>query len=201
MTQFVPIGVALVLCMLAGITDIRSLRIYNWLTVPALLSGMIFQFAMHGAAGLTDSLAGVLISFAVLLVPFMIGAMGAGDVKLMSALGAWVGGLFASQIILVACLLTGVASVIAILRRGGIRAAWLNVRISWYRLQTLKHHLVMDEPDELRAMQSDPERKSDLIPFSIMLLLAVLLVLLVQMHNSSAFATLSSLALKIWSPS
>ncbi len=193
MAEYISISVATALCISAAVTDIRLLQIYNWLTLPALALGLIWQTAVYGASGLADGLAGVLIAFAVLLVPFMIGAMGAGDVKLMSALGAWVGVSFASQILLVACLLTGAASILVLLRRGGIKAAWLNMQISWLRLQTLKHHLVLDQPDELRSMKDDVSRRSDLIPFSIMLLLAVLLVLLIHFHNDFSVDSLSSL--------
>ena len=193
MAEYVSIGVALALCIAAAVTDVRFLKIYNWLTLPAFATGLLWQLAMHGLDGLFDGLIGALIAFAVLLIPFMIGAMGAGDVKLMSALGAWVGGTFASQIVLVACLLTGAASLIVLLRRGGLRATWLNMRISWFRIMTLKHHLVLDQPDELRSMKDDVKRRSDLIPFSVMLLLAVFLVLLIHLQRESAFTTLSYL--------
>lgn len=193
MAESVSICVALALCITAAVTDVRSLKIYNWLTLPALAAGLLWQVAMQGTDGLLDGIAGVGIAFAVLLVPFVMGAMGAGDVKLMSALGAWVGGSYALQILLVACLLTGAASLIVLLRRDGLRAAWLNMRISWFRILTLKNHLVLDQPDELRAMNDDADRRSDLIPFSIMLLLAVLLVLLIHLQREAAFTSLSSL--------
>lgn len=193
MAEYISIFVALGICVSAAFTDIRLLQIYNWLTVPALVSGLIWQSSMHGVDGLMDGLGGVLLAFAALLIPFVIGAMGAGDVKLMSALGAWVGVGFASQILLIACLLTGVASVLVLLRRGGISAAWVNLKISWFRLQTLKHHIVLDDPEELRAMKEDPDRRSDLIPFSIMLLLAILLVLLLQLHNNFDYESLAVL--------
>lgn len=193
MAEYISICVALALCVSAAFTDVRLLQIYNWLTMPALISGLIWQVSMHGVEGLLDGLAGVLIAFAVLLIPFMIGAMGAGDVKLMSALGAWVGVSFASQILMIACLLTGVSSVIVLLRRGGLSAAWVNMQISWLRLQTLRHHIVLDQPDDLRAMKEDATRKSDLIPFSVMLLLAVLLVLLLQLHHSFSVESLTQL--------
>ena len=193
MAEYISICVALGICISAAFTDVRRLQIYNWLTVPALVSGLIWQSSMHGVDGLMDGLGGVFLAFAALLIPFVIGAMGAGDVKLMSALGAWVGVGFASQILMIACLLTGVASVIVLLKRGGVSAAWTNMKISWFRLQTLKHHIVLDQPDELRSMKNDPNRRSDLIPFSIMLLLAVLLVLLVQLHNNFHLESLTLL--------
>jgi prepilin peptidase CpaA len=196
MAEYISIGVALAVCIAAVVTDVRSLKIYNWLTLPALASGLIWQVAMHGFHGLLDGVTGVLVAFAVLLIPFVTGAMGAGDVKLMSALGAWVGVSFASQIVLVACLLTGAASLIVLLRRGGLQSAWLNMRIAWFRILTLKNHLVMDQPDELRSMKEDKDRRADLIPFSIMLLLAVFLVSLVHFQRESVVTSLNFLLIK-----
>jgi len=196
MAEYISIGVALAVCIIAVVTDVRSLKIYNWLTLPALASGLVWQVAMHGFDGLLDGITGVLVAFAVLLIPFVTGAMGAGDVKLMSALGAWVGVSFASQIVLVACLLTGAASLIVLLRRGGLRSAWLNVRIAWFRILTLKNHLVMDQPDELRSMKEDQNRRSDLIPFSIMVLLAVFLVSLIHLQRESFVTSLNFLLIK-----
>jgi prepilin peptidase CpaA len=196
MAEYISIGVALAVCITAVVTDVRSLKIYNWLTLPALASGLIWQVATRGFDGLLDGVTGVLVAFAVLLIPFVTGAMGAGDVKLMSALGAWVGVSFASQIVLVACLLTGAASLIVLLRRGGLQSAWLNVRIAWFRILTLKNHLVMDQPDELRSMKEDKDRRDDLIPFSIMLLLAVFLVSLVHFQRESVVTSLHFLLIK-----
>lgn len=193
MAQYIPMLIALAICVTAAVTDVRSLKIYNWLTLPALGLGLIWQFSNYGLSGLMNGFAAVAIAFLVLMIPFMIGAMGAGDLKLMSALGAWVGPSFASQIVLIACLLTGAASVIVLVRRGGLREAWLNMRIAWFRMMTIKHHLVVDQPEELRAMKVDGDRKGDLIPFSIMLLLAILLVLLICVQRdftATSFLTL-----------
>jgi prepilin peptidase CpaA len=196
MAEQVAFFVALGICVSAAVTDIRFLQIYNWLTLPALVLGLLWQLATAGPSGLLDGMAGVLIAFAVLLIPFMIGGMGAGDVKLMSALGAWLGASSAAQILLIACLLTGAASILSLIRRGGLSAAWLNMKISWFRLQTLKHHLVLDQPHELRSMKEDEARKSELIPFSIMLLLAVLLVLLIQAYPVDAITSLHFLMIR-----
>lgn len=76
---------------LATYTDLRSRRIPNWLVVPFFGAGVLVSCWFHGWHGLVQSLGGAglgLLSFGVL---FMMGGMGAGDVKLFAAIGAWIG--------------------------------------------------------------------------------------------------------------
>jgi prepilin peptidase CpaA len=75
----------------ATFTDLRSRRIPNWLVVPFFGAGVLVSCWFRGWHGLGQSLCGAglgLLSFGVL---FMLGGMGAGDVKLFAAIGAWIG--------------------------------------------------------------------------------------------------------------
>jgi prepilin peptidase CpaA len=75
----------------AAIIDGRSLRVPNWLTYHFLLGGLCFALFKGGIAlGLT-ALAGAGVGLLTLLPLYSIGGMGAGDVKLMAGLGAWIG--------------------------------------------------------------------------------------------------------------
>jgi prepilin peptidase CpaA len=71
--------------------DLKTRRIPNYLTLGGALAGLVFQFGYHGLPGLRDGLAGLGLGFILLLVPYMLGGMGAGDVKAGAALGAWLG--------------------------------------------------------------------------------------------------------------
>ena len=75
----------------AAIIDGRSLRVPNWLTYHFCLGGLIFAFMRGGSPFLLSSLAGAVVGLLSLLPLYAIGGMGAGDVKLMAGLGAWVG--------------------------------------------------------------------------------------------------------------
>ena len=75
----------------ALITDVRSMKIPNWLTIPTALSGMLFYGITGGWEGFVFSFQGLAGGFAVLLLMYVIRAVGAGDVKLFGALGAWCG--------------------------------------------------------------------------------------------------------------
>lgn len=87
----------------ATFTDLRSRRIPNWLVLPFLLAGLALSTWMHGWQGLGQSLGGALLGLVIYGVLFWMGGMGAGDVKLCAAIGAWVG----PQQLILALVLTG----------------------------------------------------------------------------------------------
>jgi Flp pilus assembly protein protease CpaA len=73
--------------------DARTRRIPNYLTLATALSGLGFQFGAHDWPGLGQGLLGLCVGFALLIGFFLKGGMGAGDVKALAALGAWLGPL------------------------------------------------------------------------------------------------------------
>ena len=75
----------------AAVTDLRQRRIPNYLTVPAALLGLLFHSFAPGGWGFLTSLAGFAVGFGLLLLPWIVGGGGMGDVKLLAALGAWFG--------------------------------------------------------------------------------------------------------------
>jgi prepilin peptidase CpaA len=97
--------IALVVAFGACITDVRSRRIPNVLTFGSAAAAIIFHASTGQLAGLFQSVEGWLVGAAIFFAPFALGGLGAGDVKLLAALGAWVGPLDALWI----GLYTGVA--------------------------------------------------------------------------------------------
>lgn len=73
---------------LAVESDVRRLRIPNWLTFGGLAGALGLAAAQGGGAGLLAALAGAGSALALLFVPFVVGWLGAGDVKAMMVLGA-----------------------------------------------------------------------------------------------------------------
>jgi prepilin peptidase CpaA len=68
-------------------------RIPNWLTVPAAAMALLYHtLAPHGIGPLL-ALAGFAVGFSLLLLPWLLGGGGMGDVKMLAALGAWLGPL------------------------------------------------------------------------------------------------------------
>jgi len=77
--------------VVATFTDVRSRRIPNWLVVPFLLAGIAVAGWSHGWRGIGSSLAGAGLGLLIYGVLCWMGGMGAGDVKLCAAIGAWIG--------------------------------------------------------------------------------------------------------------
>ena len=89
----------------AGYTDLRMQRIPNYLTVPAAIGGLIFSLAYSfptyafgypaqtfgSPPDVCNCLLGFALGFAIFFIPFALGGGGSGDLKLVAALGAWLG--------------------------------------------------------------------------------------------------------------
>lgn len=81
----------LVLLVWAAIEDLRTRRIRNWLTLTLALAGLALSLSPVGRVGLSGAALGLLTGFVVGLPFFLLGLRGGGDVKLMAAVGAWLG--------------------------------------------------------------------------------------------------------------
>ena len=88
----------LFLSLLAGgavFTDLWRKKIYNWMTLPSLFLGVFWLTWHFGWRGLGDSLLGILVGLICFGALFLVGWLGAGDVKLLMAFGAWGGAAYA----------------------------------------------------------------------------------------------------------
>lgn len=101
----------------AFITDIKSMKIPNMLTIPAMLCGILFHFIDAGWSGLMFTGKGLGVGFGILLVMYWLGAVGAGDVKLFGGIGAWTGTLFTIQTLLYSILFAGLIGIAILLWR------------------------------------------------------------------------------------
>ena len=111
---------------IGAMTDIASRRIPNWLTYSAMLVG-IAGHALEGWHGLGDAIAGGLISGGAFLVFYLVHAMGAGDVKLITAVGCLVGTSLAIEILLASAIAGGIFAIAISLWQGKLRAVIVNV--------------------------------------------------------------------------
>ncbi len=103
--------IAVLLAVAAAIFDLRQHRIPNWLTYPGIILGFVFRGAVLGWKGLATALVGCLLAGGVMFLFFMVRAMGAGDVKIMAAIGAFVGPGSAAEVLLATAICGGVLAI------------------------------------------------------------------------------------------
>lgn len=93
----------------AAAIDLRERRIPNWLTFGAWLAALPLQIAVHGLGhGAADWATGWITGLAIVLPFYLVHGMAAGDVKLMAAVGAWLGASMALEIALATFVIGGV---------------------------------------------------------------------------------------------
>jgi Flp pilus assembly protein protease CpaA len=133
----VPWVVVIVAAAIAVRVDLRSRRIPNWLTGPVLLIGLLWGAAcalgavtsptVAATRGIGDSLLGALVASLPFLILWLGMGAGAGDAKLMMAIGAWLG-MTAGLLVLLCTAIAGGALVIAWgLKEGRLLAAFANL--------------------------------------------------------------------------
>src|SRR5215470_8397126 len=120
-------------CMAIGgvacATDLRTRRIPNVLTFGAALAGLMFQFATGGVGALGQAALGWLLGALVFLLPFALGGLGGGDVKLLAALGAWLGPADAVWLVLYTGIAGAVMAVGVSALYGYLGTAMQNIRL------------------------------------------------------------------------
>jgi prepilin peptidase CpaA len=87
-----PVWVVTVTLVVAAVIDGLQLKVPNWITYPMIVGGWAYSTWFFGAEGLMWSVIGMFCGLALLMPLYAIGGMGAGDVKLMGGIGAWLWG-------------------------------------------------------------------------------------------------------------
>jgi prepilin peptidase CpaA len=115
-------------CALVGsVFDVKSRRIPNFITVPFFLLGLAMHLALGGWKQLLTSLAAGLICGLVFLVFYIAGGMGAGDVKLVMAVGCIAGLSHIAYILVLTALSGGVMALVLAMARGRLQQTIMNV--------------------------------------------------------------------------
>lgn len=156
-----PVWLVAVVLVVAAIIDGAILKVPNWLTFPFILSGWIYGFGSGGAAGLGYSLLGTLVGMLLLLLLRNRGGMGAGDVKLLAGVGAWLG----TSVTLYAFAATAIV--------GGLMAiamiAWSGNWLKHYALalQIIHEWKTVKQPGALAAIARERKPQMLLLPYGI----------------------------------
>ena len=171
-----PLAITFAAACIAAVTDIWRFRVYNALTFPLVLTGLAYHGAFGGTSGFLDSTLGVLFGFGVLLLPYLLGLMGAGDVKLMAGVGAWLCFKATALVFVASVLVAGTYAIALILYRGKLSESWLTIKVIFYRFAALGVHL--GKQDLVEPLYQSSDRRLRLIPFGAMVPLGIIAALL-----------------------
>ena len=114
-SDYFLISLLLSILSISAVVDLRAQKIPNLITFPAIIIALLYHFFTHGIDGLTFSALGLATGIGLLIVPYMLGGMGAGDAKLMGAIGAILGTKSVFTAFLLTALVGGIYALIIIL--------------------------------------------------------------------------------------
>jgi prepilin peptidase CpaA len=164
-------GVVLFVCVamtVAAVIDGWKLKVPNWITFPFALSGLAYHLFTSGLGGLTTSLVGLAVGLGLLLVPYIIGGMGAGDVKLFAGVGAWMGATFAFKAFLISTVVGGVLALALVAYRGLRGRDWSIVSKNAERFQMVATELMtIRDPNQLAELAAARKPTAILLPYGI----------------------------------
>ena len=124
----IRVALLLLLVLAAVVFDLRSHRIPNWLVFSGLLIGVAFHTFSYGW-GLGYALKGAAVGFGLFLPLYLLRGMGAGDVKLMAMVGAFLGPASALGAVLTTLIAGGALAIGAALWKGALPVLLANIRI------------------------------------------------------------------------
>ena len=156
-----------IVLIVAAIIDGIQLKVPNWLTFPMIISGWLFSIGSYAFAGepwyhgLGWSLIGTVIGLMLLLPAYSIGGMGAGDVKLLMGVGAWVHG---ATTFYAFCLSAIVGAVLALLMVS-VRGAFTKHYYQFWAI--LGEIATVRDPERLSAIAAERKSSMMLLPYGI----------------------------------
>ncbi|MGJ7919182.1 A24 family peptidase [Neobacillus sp. LXY-4] len=156
--------------MISLITDIKNRRILNIVTLPAILFGLLFYTITLGWDGFLFSGKGFLVGLGLLLIPYLLGGMGAGDVKLMAAIGALTGTSFTFHSFIYTGIIGGIIALFLIIKSDGL---WSPIKNLWFSLKSIffKLLLLRDNTGEIVINKNKHVNSSITFPYGVAIVL------------------------------
>ena len=158
------IWVVSVTLIVAAVIDGLKLKVPNWITFPLIISGWFYSAVLSpyaGWEGLFYSLVGTAVGLALLLPAYAIGGMGAGDVKLLAGIGAWVWGTVTLYAFAASAIIGGVIAVLMVVVRHG----WSKHQSQFWMI--CNEILTVKDPGKLSAIAADRKSSMMLLPYGI----------------------------------
>jgi len=164
-----PSWVVTFLLITAAIIDGWMLKVPNWLTFPMIMAGWIYSTAVFGWEGLGWSLAGTVAGLALLLPLYAIGGMGAGDVKLLAGVGAWVGATTTFYAFCVSAVIGAVIAVLMVLARRDWTKHQSQFWMIFHEIMTVR------DPNQLSTIAAERKSSMLLLPYGIPIAIGTIL--------------------------
>jgi prepilin peptidase CpaA len=161
MIEHWPIWLVSVTLVVAAVIDGMKLKVPNWLTFPMILSGWLYCGLWFGWEGIGWSLVGTVVGLGLLLPAYAIGGMGAGDVKLMAGIGAWVGPSLTFYAFCVSAVIGGVIALVMVLWR----RAWSHHQSQFMAILT--EIFLIRDPEQLSTIAAERKPRMMLLPYGI----------------------------------
>jgi prepilin peptidase CpaA len=159
-----PIWVVTITLVVAAVIDGLKLKVPNWITFPMIISGWIYSVALSDYAGwdgLMYSILGTVVGLALLLPAYAIGGMGAGDVKLLAGVGAWVWSTTTLYAFAVSAVVGGIIAVLMVL----FRRKWFKHQAQFWMI--CNEILTVKDPEKLAAIAAERKPSMMLLPYGI----------------------------------
>jgi prepilin peptidase CpaA len=159
-----PCWVVTITLVVAAVIDGLKLKVPNWITFPMIASGWAYSAilsAYPGWEGLFYSLVGTAVGLAVLLPLYAVGGMGAGDVKLMAGVGAWMWGTVTLNAFAVSALVGGVIAVGMVLSKG----AWTKHKNQFWSI--INEIMTIKDAEKLAEIAAERKPRMFLLPYGI----------------------------------
>lgn len=164
-----PVWLVTITLVVAAVIDGVQLRVPNWITFPMIVSGWAYSTYCCGWEGLAWSLAGTAVGLGLLLPAYAVGGMGAGDVKLLAGVGAWVWCGVTFYAFCVSAVVGGLLAVAMVLARRG----WLHHKTQFFSI--LNEFATVRDPGQLAAIAAERKSSMLLLPYGIPIALGTIL--------------------------
>lgn len=170
-----PIWLVSIVLIVAAVIDGIQLKVPNWITFPMIVSGWLYSavaFSLQGDAwyvGLGWSLAGTAVGLALLLPAYAIGGMGAGDVKLLAGIGAWVHVLVTFYAFCLSAVIGALLAVAMVL----IQKKWTK---HYFQFRGILNEIVtIKNPETLASIAAERKPTMMLLPYGIPIAIGTIL--------------------------
>ncbi len=159
-----PVWFVTVTLVVAAVIDGLQLKVPNWITFPMIASGWIYSAALSpyaGWEGLWLSLIGTAVGLGLLLPAYAVGGMGAGDVKLLAGVGAWMWGANTLYAFAVSAVVGGVIAVGMVL----YTRSWEKHKNQFWAI--LNEIATVKDPEKLAEIAAERKPRMFLLPYGI----------------------------------